>query len=75
MKSLTGERQSIDMKFMRFVDIYLKDLEPRVKYNTFLIKKHIIDAKILPYFSKRKLDDIYTSDVIQWKNDNGESFS
>ena len=52
------------------------------KRNTFLTKKHIIETKILPYFGKRKLDDIRTSDVIQWQNeimklkkDNGELFS
>ena len=45
-------------------------------------KKHIIETKILPYFGERKLDDIRTSDVIQWQNeimklkkDNGELFS
>ena len=74
--------QSISMSFKSFVDIYLTDLEPRIKRNTFLTKKHIIETKILPYFGKRKLDDIRTSDVIQWQNeimklkkDNGELFS
>ena len=64
------------------MDIYLTDLKPRIKRNTFLTKKHIIETKILPYFGKRKLDDIRTSDVIQWQNeimklkkDNGELFS
>ena len=76
------EDQSICMSFKSFVDIYLTDLEPRIKRNTFLTKKHIIETKILPYFGKRKLDDIRTSDVIQWQNeimklkkDNGELFS
>ena len=76
------EDQSIRMSFKSFVDIYLMDLEPRIKRNTFLTKKHIIETKILPYFGKRKLDDIRTSDVIQWQNkimklkkDNGELFS
>ena len=71
--------QSISMSF---VDIYLTDLEPRIKRNTFLTKKHIIETKILPYFGKRKPDDIRTSDVIRWQNeimklkkDNGELFS
>ena len=52
------------------------------KLDTFLIKKYIIETKILPYFGKRKLDDIRTSDVIQWQNEmmklkkgNGELFS
>ena len=73
------ENQSISMSFQSFVDIYLTDLEPRIKRNTFLTKKHIIETKILSYFGKRKLDDIRTSDVIQWQNeimklkkDNGE---
>lgn len=76
------EKQSISMSFQSFVDIYLTDLEPRIKRNTFLTKKHIIETKILPYFGKRKLDDIRTSDVIQWQNeimklkkDNGKLFS
>ena len=63
------ENQSISMGFQSFVDIYLTDLEPRIKRNTFLTKKHIIETKILPYFGKRKLDDIRTSDVIQWQNE------
>lgn len=76
------EDQSISMSFKSFVNIYLTDLEPRIKRNTFLTKKHIIETKILPYFGKRKLDDIRTSDVIQWQNeimklkkDNGKLFS
>ncbi|WP_418484884.1 Arm DNA-binding domain-containing protein [Eshraghiella crossota] len=75
------EDQSISMRFKSFVDIYLTDLEPRIKRKTFLTKKHIIETKILPYFEKRKLDDIRTPDVIQWQNeimklkkDNGELF-
>ena len=50
------EDQSISMSFKSFVDIYLTDLGPRIKRNTFLTKKHIIETKILPYFGKRKLD-------------------
>lgn len=40
------EDQSISMSFKSFVDIYLTDLEPRIKRNTFLTKKHIIETKI-----------------------------
>ena len=63
------ENQSISMNLKSFVDIYLTNLEPRIKRNTYLTKKHIIETKILPYFGKRKLDDIRTSDVIQWQNE------
>ena len=60
---------SVSMKFSDFVDLYLSDIKPRIKYNTFLTKKHIIETKILPYFGKRKLDEIRTADVIQWQNE------
>ena len=76
------EDQIISMTFGSFVEIYLKDLESRIKKNTFLTKKHIIETKILLYFGRRKLDEIRTCDVIQWQNemmkltkDNGELFS
>lgn len=76
------EDQSISMTLGSFVEIYLQDLESRIKKNTFLTKKHIIETKILPYFGRRKLDEIRTCDVIQWQNemmkltkDNGELFS
>ena len=76
------ENQSISMTFGSFVEIYLEDLKPRIKKNTFLTKKHIIETKILSYFGKRKLEKIRTSDVINWQNEimkltkeNGELFS
>ena len=76
------DNQSISMAFGSFVEIYLNDLESRIKKNTFLTKKHIIETKLLPYFGKRKLDEIRTADVIRWQNemmklskDNGELFS
>lgn len=63
------EDQSISMTFGSFVEIYLKDLESRIKKNTLLTKKQIIETKILPYFGRRKLDEIRTCDVIQWQNE------
>ena len=51
-----------------FVNIYLNDIKPRIKYNTWLTKKHIVDKKILPYFTDRKLQEIKTADIRQWQN-------
>lgn len=52
------ENLSLDMYFADFVDLYLNDIKSRIKYNTWLTKKHIVEKKILPYFSKKKLHDI-----------------
>lgn len=62
------ENRSLDMTFGDFVDIYLNDIKPRIKYNTWLTKKHIVDKKILTYFADRKLQEIKTADIRQWQN-------
>lgn len=70
------------MYFEDFVNMYLKDIEPRLKRNSFLTKEHIIRTKISPYFKKKKLQDIRPSDIVQWQNmimkqskKDGEKFS
>ena len=60
---------NINMKFKDFAELYLSDIQPRIKYNSFLTKKHIIETKILPYFGRRKLNEICPADVIQWQNE------
>ncbi len=62
------KEQKLDMYFDNFIDLYLKDIEPRLKRNSFLTKEHIIRTKISPYFKKKKLQDIRPSDIVQWQN-------
>ena len=59
----------MDMNFSAFLDIYIKDITPRLKENTWLTKKHIIETKILPYFEKKNVSEITTKDVIAWQNE------
>ena len=54
----------MDMNFAAFVELYIKDMKPRLKENTWLTKKHIIETKILPYFEKKNVNEITTKDVI-----------
>lgn len=56
------------MGFPQFVEIYMEDMKPRLKLNTFLTKKHIIDSKIILYFAKKSLAAVSATDVIQWQN-------
>lgn len=76
------KEQRLDMNFETFVDLYLKDIEPRLKRNSFLSKEHVIRKKIIPYFKNKKLQDIRPSDIVQWQNeimkmkkDDGEKYS
>lgn len=66
---LQSQSKNVNMSFESFVEIYLRDKKPRLKYNTYLTKKHIIDKKIIPYFGKRSLASIKASDIIRWQNE------
>ena len=61
--------ENLDMYFKDFVEIYIRDKKPRVKYNTWLTKEYIIENKILPYFGNKKVSEIRTSDILQWQNE------
>ena len=63
------QNEDLDMYFKDFVELYIRDKKPRVKYNTWLSKETIIEKKIMPYFEKKKLSEIRTTDVIQWQNE------
>lgn len=65
---LLKKSKDVNMGFLQFVEIYMEDMKPRLKLNTFLTKKHIIDSKIIPYFAKKSLAEISATDVIQWQN-------
>ena len=58
----------LEMPFEKFVEIYMNDLKPRIKFNTWLTKKHIIETKIVPYFKNKVLNKIKPADVIKWQN-------
>ena len=59
----------LDMSFEAFVELYTKDVKPRLKENTWQTKENIIQKKILPYVGKRKISEITTKDVIAWQNE------
>lgn len=57
------------MTFESYAKMYENDIKPRLKLNTWLSKASIINDKILPYFSKRKLCEITAKDIIEWQNE------
>ena len=66
---LLKKQADIDMTFESFVQLYEKDVKPKLKLNTWLTKESIIQKKILPYLGKRKLSEITARDVIDWQNE------
>ena len=65
---LLKKSKDVNMGFPQFVEVYMEDMKPRLKLNTFLTKKHIMETKINPYFEKKSLAEITATDVIQWQN-------
>ena len=63
------KQADVTMSFDSYVELYERDIKPRLKENTWLTKESIIEKKILPYFQKRKLCDITAKDVIEWQNE------
>lgn len=59
----------LDMTFDSFYEIYSEYKRQRVKESTFETKSHIVRTKILPYFGKRKINEITVADVIAWQNE------
>jgi integrase len=59
---------NLNMSFADFVKVYLNDRGLRLKESTSATKEHIIETKLIPYFGKKPLQDITSTDVIQWQN-------
>ena len=65
---LQQQQKNLDINFENFVHIYYEDMEHRLRENTMRTKKFIIDLKIIPYFKKKCMNEIKTSDIRAWQN-------
>ena len=61
--------ENLDMPMEAFVEIYLADISPKLKENSLMTKRYIIEEKILPYLGKIKLQEIKPSHVMKWQNE------
>ena len=59
---------NLGMRFLDFIQIYLEDIETRIRANTMRNKLYMINLKILPYFKNKNLDDIKPRDIRTWQN-------
>lgn len=63
------QSENLDMTKNEFYKLYEEDMKPKLKLNTWLTKKHIIKGKVLPYFGERKMNEITSTDILQWQNE------
>lgn len=66
---LNKSQADLSMTFASFIETYTVDMKTRLKENTWQTKEHIIRTKILPYFGKRKINEIQPRDIIAWQNE------
>lgn len=60
---------SLGMTFQDFIELYLADMELRLKPSTVANKRFLIDLKIIPYFGKLQLNAIKPTDIRRWQNE------
>ena len=60
---------SLGMKFNDFIELYLQDMEKRLKPSTVKNKRFLIELKLIPYFGKLHLDAIKPTDIRRWQNE------
>lgn len=62
------KKDSTDILFKNFVEIYLESMEHRIKENTLMTKQNIFYHHIVPYLGEMKLDEITPKDIIHWQD-------
>ena len=53
--------------FSNLIEAYYEYITPRIKETTLVIKRNIVDTKILPYFENKTLKDITANDIAKWQ--------
>ena len=64
---LQNQASSSSIRFSAFYDAYISDMSKRLRKNTVENKRYIIELKILPYFGKKKINEITPRDVRMWQ--------
>lgn len=57
-----------DILFSTLVEQYLNDMQHRLREDTMVTKRYLVDLKITPYFKNLKVNDINTITIRNWQN-------
>ena len=58
-----------NMTFESLMQLYLADMQNRLRQSTMSNKIHLINSKVLPYFKALRLNDIKPTTIRQWQNE------
>ena len=57
------------MTFQSLYELYMEDAEKHVRHDTFIGKRMMFEKHILPFFAKRKINEITAADIRRWQNE------
>lgn len=66
---LRKESMSCNMTMRSMVEVYLKDMEPRLKATTMQNKRYLIEHRILPTFGDTPINEITPAHVRRWQSE------
>lgn len=66
---LMTEQADMNMELEPFMEIYFKDKKGRLKERSVISKRQMIEQKILPYFGKKRMNEITPADILKWQNE------
>lgn len=66
---LMTEQADMNMELESFVEIYFKDKKGRLKERSVISKRQMIVQKILPYFGKKRMNEITPAEILKWQNE------
>ena len=64
---LMKQDRNCNMRFSSFVDIYLKDMAPRLRLHTMINKEYVINNKLMPVFANKSMNEISVADIREWQ--------
>lgn len=60
---------SVEMSFKSLIDLYIKDMKPRIKESTMETKIYIINNRILTFFNNYRVEEIKPVVIREWQNE------
>lgn len=66
---LEQQAGSTEMTFQSLYQIYVRDMEHRLKDSTMSTKKYIFETKIVPFFGRMPIQNITAADIRRWQNE------
>ena len=66
---LAKERAESSITMNKLADIYIADMETRLRVNSMINKKRIIRTLVLPYFENKPISDVTPVDIRRWQSE------